>query len=236
MLKKVIQIDRDKCVGCGVCANTCHQSAIDMVEGKAKVVRDDVCDGLGRCLPVCPVSAITFAEVEDKRETPQKTPPETPPETPFQCPSMQSKAIKPVASEEKSTEKSVNPSVICPSQLKQWPVQIKLVPITAPYFENAHLLVAADCSAFSYGNFHEEFMKNKITLIGCPKLDEGEYSEKLTQIFMENEIKSVTVARMEVPCCGGIENAVVQAVKNSKKPIPCAVVVLSVDGKVLERR
>lgn len=234
MLKKVIQIDREKCVGCGVCANTCHQSAIEMVEGKAKVVRDDVCDGLGRCLPVCPVSAITFAEEEVENKI--KTPPKTPQKPPFQCPSAQSKAIKPVASEEKFTEKSVNPPVLCPSQLKQWPVQIKLVPITAPYFENAQLLVAADCSAFSYGNFHEEFMKNKITLIGCPKLDEGEYSEKLTQIFLENEIKSVTVARMEVPCCGGIENAVVQAVKNAQKPIPCEVVVLSVDGKVLERR
>lgn len=221
MVKKIIQIDREKCVGCGVCANTCHQSAIQMVDGKAKVVRDDFCDGLGRCMPVCPVRAITFTEVDvPNKKVVQNT-------HQFQCPSLQVKSIQ----REEPDSLGVQHQT---SQLKQWPIQIKLVPVTAPYFANSHLLVAADCSAFSYANFHNEFMKNKITIIGCPKLDDVNYSEKLTQIILGNEIKSVTVVRMEVPCCSGIENAVVTALENSRKTIPCQVVTLSIKGEILK--
>lgn len=213
MAKKVIEINEELCVGCGLCVNACQQSALALVDGKAKVVRDDYCDGLGMCLPVCPVGAIRFVEQ-----------PEQPKKPAFSCPGsrMKTMELNPVA-----TTGEV------PTQLNQWPVQIKLVGEQAPYFQGAHLLVAADCTAFAYGNFHGEFMAGKVTIIGCPKLDQVDYTEKLTNIFRHNDIQSVTVTRMEVPCCGGLERAVVSAVKNSGKDIVCKVVTISIDGKIL---
>lgn len=194
MVRKIIRIDQEKCNGCGACAAACHEGAIEMVNGKAALTREDYCDGLGDCLPACPTDAISFEERE--------------------APAYNEAAVLAVK--------------------RQWPVQIKLVPVHAPYFDNANLLVAADCTAYAYGNFHNEFIRNHITLIGCPKLDEGDYTEKLTQIIAGNNIKSVTVARMEVPCCGGIENAVKQALQASGKFIPWQVVTISTDGRILE--
>ncbi len=220
MSKKVIKIDEEKCVGCGLCAGACKQSAIEMIDGKAKVTREDYCDGIGNCLPVCPVNAISFSDkdISTKNEKP----------LPCGCPGSNSKELKP-------KEQLTNNYAATPlSALRQWPVQIKLVPENAAYFNNAHLLIAADCSAYAYANFHNEFMKNKVTLIGCPKLDEGDYTDKLTKIIAINNIKSVTVVRMEVPCCGGIENATVNALKASGKFIPWQVVTISTDGIVLD--
>ncbi len=231
MAKKIIQIDEEKCVGCGLCANTCKQSAIEMVDGKARVMRKDYCDGIGNCLPVCPVGAITFSDVDVINNASEAL--EKSKKPVFACPGSMAKMIqKPVA--QKSVIPATNENKTSSSELMQWPVQIKLVPPTAPYFENANLLVAADCSAFSYANFHSEFMKNKVTIIGCPKLDAGDYTDKLTEIIASNNIKSVTVVRMEVPCCGGIEQAVKNALINSKKMIPWQVVTISTDGRVLE--
>jgi len=229
MLRKIIKIDPEKCDGCGLCAAACHEGAIGMVDGKAVLLRDDYCDGLGDCLPVCPTGAITFEvrealpynEDEVKRNMAQ------PEALPCGCPGTHSRTL----------DREEAPAVCAPvpaSCLRQWPVQIKLVPMNAPYFDNANLLVAADCAAYAYGNFHADYMKNKITLIGCPKLDEGDYSEKLTAILSGNRIKSVTVVRMEVPCCGGIEQAVKTALRNSGKMIPWQVVTISTDGRVLE--
>lgn len=231
MLRKIIKIDEEKCNGCGKCAAACHEGAIEMINGKAKLTREDYCDGLGDCLPACPVDAISFEEREAPAYNEEavlkakankiKAP------LPCGCPGTQSKAIK--------REAAPNPKTAnVQSQLSQWPCQIKLVPVNAPYFENANLLVAADCTAFAYGNFHQDFIRNHITLIGCPKLDEGDYSEKLTQIIANNNIKSVKVVRMEVPCCGGIENAVKRALQASGKFIPWQVVVVSTLGKILE--
>ena len=230
MIRKIIKIDEDKCNGCGACANACHEGAIQMLGGKAKLVRDDFCDGLGDCLPACPVDAIAFEEREaapynEAAVMEAKAKKATP--LPCGCPGKNAKAIH-----RTSTESS--PAVSVTSQLLQWPVQIKLVPVNAPYFDGAKLLVAADCTAFAYGNFHNEFICGHITLIGCPKLDEGDYAEKLTAIIQNNDIKSVTVARMEVPCCGGIENAVVRALKDSGKFIPWRVVTVSTDGRILD--
>lgn len=202
MIRKIIKINEEKCNGCGACASACHEGAIEMVDGKAKLMREDYCDGLGDCLPACPVDAIRFEERE--------------------APAYNEAAVM---EEKRKKEHGVG-------QLSQWPVQIKLVPVNAPYFDNANLLVAADCTAYAYGNFHNEFIKNRITLIGCPKLDEGNYTEKLTEIIANNNLKSVTVVRMEVPCCGGIENAVKNALQKSGKFIPWRVVVISTDGKV----
>lgn len=231
MIRKIIKINEEKCNGCGACAKACHEGAIEMINGKARLTREDYCDGLGDCLPACPTDAISFEE----REAPayneeavllaKKKKLSAP--LPCGCPGTQSKAIKRESSE------AVQPASVS-SQLSQWPVQIKLVPINAPYFENANLLVAADCTAFAYGNFHNEFIRNHITLIGCPKLDEGDYTEKLTDIIKGSSIKSVTVVRMEVPCCGGIENAVKAALKASGKFIPWRVVTISTDGNILE--
>ncbi len=228
MIRKIIRIDEEKCNGCGLCEEACHEGAIEMIDGKARLTREDYCDGLGDCLPACPTNAITFEEREapaynegavlsakQKKAT----------ASPCGCPGTQSKAIK---------REVVSVSAPVLSQLLQWPVQIKLVPINAPYFDNANLLVAADCTAFAYGNFHNEFIRNHITLIGCPKLDEGDYAEKLTQIIANNNIKSVTVARMEVPCCGGIENAVKRALQASGRFIPWRVVTISTDGRIIE--
>ena len=232
MLRKIIKIDEEKCNGCGLCAKACHEGAIEMVEGKAKLTREDYCDGLGDCLPACPTNAITFEE----REAPAYNEAavlaakhaKSSGTLPCGCPGTNSKAIK--------RETTPTPAFSAPvtSQLQQWPVQIKLVPINAPYFDNASLLVAADCTAFAYGNFHNEFIRNHITLIGCPKLDEGDYAEKLTQIISNNNIKSVTIARMEVPCCGGIENAVKRALQASGKVIPWQVVTISTDGRIID--
>ena len=196
MIRRIIQIDEEKCNGCGACAAACHESAIGMVDGKAKLLRDDYCDGLGDCLPACPTGAITFVEREA------------------------------AAYNEAAVIKNQRP-------LQQWPVQIKLVPTSAPYFDGAKLLIAADCTAYAYANFHEDFMKGKIVLVGCPKLDSIDYSEKLEEIIRSNNITEVTIVRMEVPCCGGLEMAVKKALQNSGKFIPWQVATISVDGKIL---
>jgi len=234
MLRQIIQIDKEKCNGCGLCVSACHEGAIGMVDGKAELLRDDYCDGLGNCLPVCPTGAITFEEREalEYNETKVIKNMDQKEKPPCGCPGTTAKAIK---REEASPQPAMNaPVQHLESQLNQWPVQIKLVPVNAPYFTNANLLIAADCAAYAHGNFHQEFMRNRITLIGCPKLDECDYGEKLTAILKENSIKSVTVARMEVPCCGGIENSVKTALQNSGKMIPWQVVTLSTDGQILE--
>ena len=231
MIRKIIKIDQEKCNGCGACAKACHEGAIEMINGKAHLTREDYCDGLGDCLPACPVDAISFEEREspaydEKAVLSAKKEKNAP--LPCGCPGTNAKAIR--------REACDAPAVQSPaaSRLNQWPVQIKLVPVNAPYFENANLLIAADCTAYAYGNFHNEFMRNHITLIGCPKLDEGDYADKLTRIISENNIKSVTVVRMEVPCCGGIENAVKRALMASGKFIPWRVVTISTDGRVLD--
>ena len=231
MIRKVIKIDEEKCNGCGVCANACHEGAIGMVNGKAKLLRDDYCDGLGDCLPACPTNAISFVEREAAEyneaaalaHKKQKNIPSS-----CSCASIQSKTIKHI-------DCATNDDEILhesKSRLAQWPVQIKLAPVNAPYFEGAKLLIAADCTAYAYAGFHEKFIKGHITLIGCPKLDSGDYSEKLTEIIKRNNIKSVTVVRMEVPCCGEIEYAVKTALQNSGKFIPWQVVIISADGKI----
>ena len=233
MLRKIIQIDKDKCTGCGACAEACHEGAIGMIDGKAELLRDDYCDGLGDCLPTCPTGAITFVEREaaayDEKAVAEKQMNKQGETLPCGCPGTHSKAI-----ERHETTPCSCHTEEAPSQLRQWPVQIKLAPINAQYFQNANLLIAADCTAYAYGDFHNAFIKNKITLIGCPKLDGVDYSEKLTEILRNNSIKSLTVVRMEVPCCGGLENAVKAALKNSGKLIPWRVVTISTDGQILE--
>ena len=231
MIRKIIKIDEEKCNGCGACANACHEGAIEMINGKAKLTREDYCDGLGDCLPACPTGAITFEE----REAPAydeaavlAAKEKKGPTLPYGCPGTQSRAI--------NREKHIaqEPAVRINSMLSQWPVQIKLVPVNAPYFDGANLLVAADCTAFAYGNFHNDFIRNHVTLIGCPKLDNVDYADKLTAIIANNNIKSVTVVRMEVPCCGGIEHAVKKALQTSGKFIPWRVVTISTDGRIID--
>ena len=197
MIRKIIEINEEKCNGCGLCAKACHENAIGMVNGKAKLLRDDYCDGLGDCLPTCPTGAITFVERE-------------------------AAAYDEAAVEANKRKKN-----------RQWPIQIQLTPVNAPYFDGADLLIAADCTAFAYANFAKEIQKGKITLIGCPKLDPVDYSEKLTAILEQNDVKSVTIIRMEVPCCGGIQNAAVAAMKKSGKFIPWQVLTVSVEGEVV---
>jgi len=257
MLRQIIKIDKEKCDGCGLCVSACHEGAIGMIDGKAELLRDDYCDGLGNCLPVCPTQAITFETREalefDEKEV--KNNMERIDDLPCGCPGTSAKAINrtPVTATEPETAATATtatttaafttaaPAASAPAattaaatELNQWPVQIKLVPVNAQYFNNANLLIAADCCAYAYGNFHQEYMRNSITLIGCPKLDVDDYSEKLTAILKGNNIKSVTIARMEVPCCGGIEHAVITALKNSGKMIPWRVVTISTDGQILD--
>lgn len=233
MIRKIIEINEEKCNGCGLCAKACHEGAIGMVNGKAKLLRDDYCDGLGNCLPACPTGAISFTEREaaaydEAAVLANQKQKEAAAPLPCGCPGSQSRTI----SHEEAPEV---PAFAAPiSQLRQWPVQIKLAPVNASYFSGAHLLIAADCTAYAYANFHQEFMRNKVTLIGCPKLDSVDYSEKLTEIIRQNDIKSVTVVRMEVPCCGGIEHAAVTALQQSGKFIPWQVVIISTDGRILE--
>lgn len=232
MIRKIIKIDEEKCNGCGACALACHEGAIEMINGKAKLTREDYCDGLGDCLPACPTDAISFEEREapayDEAAVLAAKKKKEAAALPCGCPGSQSKAIKRETNERPILNAGIS------TQLSQWPVQIKLVPVHAQYFEGANLLIAADCTAYAYGNFHNEFIRNHITLIGCLKLDEGDYAEKLTEIIRDNNIKSVTVVRMEVPCCGGIENAVKRALQASGKFIPCRVVVVSTDGRILD--
>lgn len=234
MVRKIIHIDEEKCNGCGLCAEACHEGAIGMVNGKAKLLRDDYCDGLGDCLPACPMKAITFTEREaapydekavEAHKASKAAAKAAQQQSAFVCPGMRAKTM----------ERSSAPICSTPaeSKLSQWPVQIKLLPVNAPYFDGADILIAADCTAFAYGDFHRKFIDGKITLIGCPKLDSVDYAEKLGAIFSANNIKSVTVARMEVPCCGGIENAVKRAIIDSGKNIPCKVVIISTNGEIL---
>ena len=215
MIRRIIQIDEELCNGCGACATACHEGAIAMVNGKAKLMRDDYCDGLGDCLPNCPTGAITFVEREAAAYDEAAV-----------LAAKQAKKKKADAGVEKAYQKME-------AELMQWPCQIKLVPIQAPYFDEADLLIAADCTAYAYANVHQEFMKDKVTLIGCPKLDAVDYSEKLTQILSQNEIRSITLLRMEVPCCGGLEYAVTTAIKKSGKNVPIKVTVISIDGRIL---
>ncbi len=232
MLRKIIQIDEEKCNGCGACAEACHEGAIGMVDGKAKLLRDDYCDGLGDCLPTCPADAISFVareaatydEAAVQANKKQKEAGQT-----CGCPGT---APKQIVHEETVVRAAGN--VDAPSRLSQWPVQIKLVPVRAPYFNGAKLLIAADCTAYAYASFHERFIKGHVTLVGCPKLDSVDYSEKLTEIIRENDIQSVTIVRMEVPCCGGLELAAKTALKESGRFIPWQVVTISTDGRILD--
>ena len=238
MKRRIIEIDRDKCSGCGACAAACHEGAIAMVNGRAELMRDDYCDGLGDCLPACPTGAISFVEREAaaydeqavlanrQRKMRQEGMPLS-----GGCPGMRAKALR-------HTEPSGagDAPAAVQSRLAQWPVQIKLVPTKAPFFDGAKLLIAADCTAYAYAAFHERFIRGRITVVGCPKLDGVDYSEKLTEIIRENDIQSVTVVRMEVPCCGGLEHAAKTALKNSGKFIPWQVVTVSTDGRILDEK
>lgn len=284
MLRQIIKINEDECNGCGLCVSACHEGAIQLIDGKAKLIRDDYCDGLGNCLPVCPTGAITFeqrdtlefdqAAVEEKMkmassqntdgsQSTAKNNPVPGPAKPAPvdtsatsesgcksepgpgklacgCPSTMAKTIKHPADEAgagamQNATVPVQPAVNQFSNLRQWPVQIQLVPVNAPYLDGAHLLIAADCAAYAHPSFNQTFMKNKVTIIGCPKLDDTDYSEKLTAILNRNNIKSVTVVRMEVPCCGGIVSAAIKALKDSEKMIPWNVVILGTDGNIIEQ-
>jgi len=230
MVRKIIKIDGEKCDGCGKCVDACLEGAIEIAGGRAVLVRDDYCDGLGNCLPVCPAGAISFEEREaaeyDEKAVEQNTAAKHS-DAPCGCPGSPAHAVE--------RELTVTAQKTAPiGELRQWPVQIKLVPPRAPFYENADLLVAADCAAYARGNFHGEFMRNKITLIGCPKLDNIDYSEKLTEIIRQNNIKSLTLVRMEVPCCGGIEYAAAEALKNAGKIISWRIVVLGTNGEIRE--
>ena len=245
MKRTIVKIDEKKCNGCGACAAACQEGAIAMIDGKAKLIRDDYCDGLGNCLPACPTDAISFEEREAAaydheavlahmaaRKAASLAPSDAPaPKPEFTgCPGSMSRTISHAAASHSAAIPGHSTPVSMESRLSQWPVQIKLAPVRAPYFDGAKLLVAADCTAYAYGNFHNDFIDGHVTLIGCPKLDSVDYSEKLTEIIKNNEIQSVTVVRMEVPCCGGLEYAVKQAVAASGKDIPLKVVTIGING------
>ena len=239
MIRKIIRIDKEKCNGCGACATACHEGAIDIINGKAELVREHFCDGLGDCLPECPTGAISFEEREApaydeeavKEAQNKKIAQNQAMSTHTGCPGSKIMQIQ-----RTETSEPVEPSLTADSmsKLQNWPVQIKLAPVSAPYFNDAKLLIAADCTAYAYASFHQDFIQNKVTLIGCPKLDQVDYSEKLTAIIQNNNIQSVTIVRMEVPCCGGLEMAAKKALQNSGKFIPWQVVTISVDGKILD--
>ena len=228
MVRRIIRIDEEKCNGCGACADACHEGAIGMVNGKAKLLRDDYCDGLGDCLPACPTGAITFVEREaaayDEAAVQKAKAGKSCPSG--GCPGSAAKALRPQAAPAPATQES---------QLRQWPVQLKLVPARVPWMDGGKLLIAADCTAYAYANFHQDFIKDHITLVGCPKLDSVDYSVKLTEILKNNDIRSLTVVRMEVPCCGGMEFAAKKALQVSGKFIPWSVVNISIDGKIIDR-
>jgi Fe-S-cluster-containing hydrogenase component 2 len=236
MLRKIIHIDEEKCNGCGACASACHEGAIGMVDGKARLLREHYCDGLGDCLPACPTGAITFEEREapayDAAAVAASRAAQDRPAPFAGCPGSRARAI--ARAETETEERPAAPAAGTPSRLRQWPVQIKLMPVKAPYYDGADLLIAADCAAYAYGAFHRDFIKNRITLIGCPKLDGVDYADKLTEILRSNDIRSLTVVRMEVPCCGGLELAAKTALQRSGRFIPWQVVTLSADGRVLE--
>lgn len=215
MIRRIIKIDEEKCNGCGACAVACHEGAIDIVNGKARLTRENYCDGLGDCLPKCPTDAITFEERE--------------------APAYDEAAVLAAKQEKSQKDADTANAFAASSKLRQWPCQIKLVPVSAPYFKGADLLIAADCTAYAYANFHADFMNGKITLIGCPKLDAIDYSLKLTEIIKLNDIRSITVLRMEVPCCGGLEMAAKKALQTSAKTLPLKVVTISIDGKILNK-
>ena len=225
MLRKIIRIDEEKCNGCGACARACHEGAIAMVNGKARLMREDYCDGLGDCLPACPTGAISF-ETREAAAYDEAAVKAAKAAAPHACPGSRPAAFKPAAQPAGALD--------VPSQLSHWPVQIKLAPVNAPWFADADLLIAADCTAFAYGNFHADFIRGRVTLVGCPKLDAVDYAEKLAQIFAANAIRSIRVARMEVPCCGGLESAVRRALAMSGKQIPLAVRVIAINGELLE--
>ena len=225
MLRKIIRIDEEKCNGCGACARACHEGAIAMVDGKARLTREDYCDGLGDCLPACPTGAISF-ETREAAAYDEAAVRAAKAAAPHACPGSRlatfARAARPAGANN------------VPSQLSHWPVQIKLAPVNAPWFSGADLLIAADCTAFAYGNFHADFIRGRVTLVGCPKLDAVDYAEKLAQIFSANDIRSILVARMEVPCCGGLESAVRRALEMSGKDIPLAVSTIAINGELLE--
>ena len=234
MIRKIIRIDHERCNGCGACAKACHEGAIEIINGKAELVREHFCDGLGDCLPECPTGAISFEEREapayDEKAVKEAQKNQAAPKH-MGCPGAKSMQIRRPAAPETGIP-APNPGQM--SALRNWPVQIKLAPISAPYFNGAKLLIAADCTAYAYASFHQDFIRNKLTLIGCPKLDQVDYSEKLTAIIQNNDIQSVTIVRMEVPCCGGLEMAAKKALQNSGKFIPWQVVTISIDGKIME--
>lgn len=230
MIRRIIKIDEEKCNGCGACAAACHEGAIEMVNGKARLTREDYCDGLGDCLPACPTGAITFEEREapayDEAAVKRAQAAKGASACKGGCPGSNAHAIARPAAEAPVESRVMH------SQLRQWPVQIKLAPVNAPYFDGAHLLIAADCTAYAYANFHQEFIRGRITLVGCPKLDSVDYAEKLTEIIAQNDIQSVTIVRMDVPCCGGIENAAKRAIQQSGKFLPWQVVTITTDGRI----
>jgi NAD-dependent dihydropyrimidine dehydrogenase PreA subunit len=238
MIRRIITIDEEKCNGCGLCVSACHEGAIGLIEGKAKLLRDDYCDGLGNCLPACPTQAISFEEREaapfDEKAVQARMAENNRPAAPLSplpcgCPGSQARSLAQPAGTAEADEAQPRPS-----QLRQWPVQIKLAPVKAAFFEGADLLIAADCSAYAHGDFHRAFMRGKVTLIGCPKLDEGDYAEKLAAIIQNNTIASITLTRMEVPCCGGLERSLRLALAANGNSVPLRVVTLGVDGRVLE--
>ena len=227
MIRRIIKIDSELCNGCGACAAACHEGAIEMVEGKARLTREDYCDGLGDCLPACPTGAITFEEREapayDEAAVKRAQAAKKAAACSGGCPGSLARSI---------AQEEAQPVSALRSQLRNWPVQIKLAPVHAPYFDGAHLLIAADCTAYAYANFHQEFIRGRVAVVGCPKLDGVDYAEKLAAIIADNDAQSVTIERMEVPCCGGLENAAKRAILQSGKFLPWQVVTITADGRV----